>query len=279
MAIALALFSALVYGTSDYLGGRATRAAPVFAVTLLTQSTTAALAVVLVLAERAPFPGGADVGWSLGAGLMSLVGILALYEALANGAMVVVAPITAVVSAVVPVAVGVATGERPSPVAVAGIVLAVVAVALVSGVGGRAERPTPLPIAALAIVAGIGFGLLFVFLDRASDDSGFWPLCIGQLASFPVIVGLVASRRIPVAGIGRSGALAVTAGGLAIAANVSYLLATREGLLSLVAVITSMYPATTVGLATALDGERMTRSQVVGLVLAVVAVAMVAVGA
>lgn len=278
MAVVLALISALVYGTSDYLGGRATRSAPLFAVTLVTQATTVTLAVLLVTVERAPFPGSTDIAWSVGAGLMSLVGILTFYEALAKGAMTVVAPITAVVSAVVPVAVGVATGERPSAVALVGVALALVAVALVSGVGGRAERPTRPRIAALAVAAGLGFGLLFVFLDRTSDDSGFWPLCIGQLASFPIVVTLVVVRRVQVSRLGRSAGLAVAAGGLAISANVTYLLATREGLLSLVAVVSSMYPATTVGLATALDGERMTRSQIVGLVLAVVAVAMVATG-
>ena len=126
--------------------------------------------------------------------------------------------------------------------------------------------------------AGLGFGLLFVFLDRTSDDSGFWPLCIGQLASFPIVVTLAVIRGVQVRRIGRSAGLAVAAGGLAISANITYLLATREGLLSLVAVVSSMYPATTVGLATVLDGERMTPSQIVGLVLAVAAVVMVASG-
>ena len=278
MAVVLALISALVYGTSDYLGGRATRGASLFAVTLVTQATTVTLAALLVTIDDAPFPAPADVAWSVAAGLSSLVGILAFYEALAKGAMTVVAPITAVVSALVPVAVGVATGERPSAVALVGVALALAAVALVSGVGGRAEQPTRPGIVALALGAGLGFGLLFVFLDRTSDDSGFWPLCIGQLASFPIVVTLAVVRGVQVRRIGPSAGLAVAAGGLAITANITYLLATREGLLSLVAVVSSMYPATTVGLATVLDGERMTPSQIVGLGLAVAAVVMVASG-
>ena len=94
--------------------------------------------------------------------------------------MTVVAPITAVVSAVVPVTVGVAIGERPSAWALVGVVLALAAVALVSGMLGVADRPTAPIIAAVAVVAGVGFGLLFVFLDRTSDESGLWPILIGN---------------------------------------------------------------------------------------------------
>lgn len=279
MAIVLALFSAIVYGASDYAGGRATRSAPLLAVTLCTQATTVVLAIVLVAIAGDAVPSGSDVAWSAAAGLASLAGIFSFYEALAKGEMTVVAPITAVVSAVVPVVVGVATGERPSVLAVCGVALALAAVALISGVAGRAARPTTRRIIGLALVAGVGFGLLFVFLDRTSDGSGFWPLCIGQLTSFPLVIALVVARRVPIRGIGRTRWLAVAAGALAISANASYLLATREGLLSLVAVIASMYPATTVALATTLDHERLTRPQVVGLGMAVTAVAMVSLGA
>ena len=275
----LALFSAIVYGTSDYAGGRATRSAPLLTVTMYAQATTVSLSVALLAIAGDPFPPGSDVAWSAAAGLASLTGIVSFYEALSKGEMTVVAPITAVVSAVVPVAVGVATGERPSALAMIGVALALVAVALISGVTGRTARPSSPRILSLALVAGIGFGLLFVFLDRTSDDSGFWPLCIGQLTSFPVVIALIAARRVPIRGIGGAGGLAVAAGALAISANASYLLATREGLLSLVAVIASMYPATTVALATTLDHERLTRPQLVGLGMAVSAVAMVSAGA
>lgn len=283
MAVVLALISALSYGTGDYCGGRATRSLPLLRVSLVTQSTSASLALVAVLVQGVAFPGGADVAWSVAAGLMSLLGIFTFYEALARGSMTVVAPFTAVVSAVVPVVVGVASGERPSVLASGGVVLALVAVPLVSGVGGRAERATPRRIAALAFVAGLGFGLLFVFLDRTSDDSGLWPLAIGQVTAWTFVVVAVLARRPSgrdVGSDGRTGAhlLAVTAGVSNIVANVAYLQASRAGLLSLVAVITSLYPGTTVAFATVLDHERMSRVQTAGLVLAVGAVAMVGVG-
>ena len=185
MAIVLALISAVVYGVSDYCGGRAARTAPLLGVILLTQLASATVTGTVVLVAGDPFPGGEDVAWSMAAGLMSVTAIAAFYFALANGAMTVVAPITAVVSAVVPVVVGVALGERPSLLALAGVAVAIVAVALISGAGGHAERPTSPRIVVLAVLAGAGFGLLFVFLDRTSDDSGFWPLFIGQLTTLP----------------------------------------------------------------------------------------------
>ena len=246
MAIVLALISAVVYGVSDYCGGRAARSAPLLGVVLLAQLASASVTSIVVLVAGDPFPGGTDVAWSMGAGLMSVTAVGAFYFALANGAMTVVAPITAVVSAVVPVAVGIALGERPSVLAMVGVAVAIVAVALISGVGGRADRPTSRLTVALAVLAGTGFGLLFVFLDRTSDDSGFWPLLIGQLTTLPLVAAAVLVTRTDVRSVGRAGRLAVGAGTLAVVANVSYLLATREGLLSLVAVITSMYPASTV---------------------------------
>jgi drug/metabolite transporter (DMT)-like permease len=279
MSIVLALCSALLYGVSDYCGGRATRSASTFVVALIGQLASMVLTTVVVVVVLAdPFPPAADLGWSMAAGLASTAGITAFYFALANGAMTVVAPITAVVSAVVPVAVGIATGERPTAIALGGVFLAIVAVALVSGVGGRAERPTRARIVLVAVVAGTGFGLLFVFLDRTSDDSGLWPLLLAQVTSVPILAAACVSRRAKFPPRRIDAGLMVLAGSLAVAANVAYLVATREGLLSLVAVITSMYPASTVVLATVLDHERMSNTQAVGLGLAIGALGMVGAG-
>ncbi len=278
MPLLLALVSALLYGVSDYCGGRAARSASTFVVALIGQSASTVLTAVVVLLLGDPFPGAADVGWSAAAGVASTIGITAFYFALANGAMTVVAPITAVVSAVVPVAVGIALGERPAAIALVGVALAIVAVALVSGVGGRAERPTRAPIVLVAVVAGAGFGLLFVCLDRTSESSGLWPLLLAQVTSLLILATICVARRVRVAPRRFDAGLMVLAGCLAVTANVAYLAATRQGLLSLVAVVTSMYPASTVVLATVLDHERMSNSQAVGLGLAVGALGMVGAG-
>ena len=224
-----------------------------------------------------PFPGGVDVAWAAAAGTMSMFGVVAFYYVVGERRDDVVAPITAVVSVVVPVTVGVAIGERPSAWALVGVVLALAAVALVSGMLGVADRPTAPIIASWAVVAGVGFGLLFVFLDRTSDESGFssssvkWSCSCSPLAA-------IAIRRDPMKAVRPVVGLAVLAGVGSVVANVVYLAATRRGLLSLVAVITSLYPATTVGLATVLDGERLSRSQVLGMGLALVAVGLVSAG-
>lgn len=278
MPIVLALFSALAYGVSDYCGGRAARSTPTFVVTLVAQLTTVTLTGTIVAVLADPFPAADDVAWSIGAGIASTTGVTAFYYALANGAMTVVAPVTAVISAVVPLATGVALGERPTALALTGVALAIVAVGLVSGVGGRAERSTPAGVILMAVVAGIGFGMLFVFLDRTSDESEMWPLFIAQLTSLPIVITAVVARRLTFPPPRRLIGVMALAGLLAVSANVAYLVATREGLLSLVAVITSLYPASTVALATVLDQERMSSSQAVGIGLAVGALGLVTAG-
>jgi uncharacterized membrane protein len=130
----------------------------------------------------------------------------------------------------------------------------------------------------VAVVAGTGFGLLFVCLDRTSESSGLWPLLLAQLTSLLILATVCVARRVRVTSRRFDAGLMVLAGCLAVTANVAYLAATRQGLLSLVAVITSMYPASTVVLATVLDHERMSNSQAVGLGLAVGALGMVGAG-
>ncbi|MEJ7722412.1 MAG: DMT family transporter [Ilumatobacteraceae bacterium] len=187
MAIVLALISALVYGVSDYSGGRAARLAPVFLVSLVGQLAAMASVLVLLPILGDPIPGSSDIGWSAAAGLAGVLGVSAFYYALANGAMTVVAPVTAIVSAVLPVGVGLADGEQPGALALVGVVIAVLAVALVSGALEEHERPTSRRVLLIAVAAGIGFGLLFVFFDRTGDDAGAWPLLISQLVSIPLL--------------------------------------------------------------------------------------------
>lgn len=279
MAIVLALISALVYGVSDYSGGRATRLAPVFLVSLVGQLAAMAGVLVLLRILGDPIPGSSDIGWSAAAGLAGVLGVSAFYYALANGAMTVVAPVTAIVSAVLPVGVGLADGEQPGALAVVGVVIAVLAVALVSGALEEHERPTSRRVLLIAVAAGIGFGLLFVFFDRTGDDAGAWPLLISQLVSIPLLAtGVWRTGGDRVDAVPSWWIIAAIAGLLSVGANMAYLAATREGLLTIVSVVTAMYPASTVLLATALDGERIHRTQAYGLALAVAALALVAAG-
>jgi drug/metabolite transporter (DMT)-like permease len=243
------------------------------------QASALLLLVVGVPLEGSPFRWN-DLGLGALAGGVGVVGILLLYQGLATGAMGVVAPVTAVGAAVVPLVVGLATGERPAPLALVGALVALAAVGLVAG--GHEGTPTrgdersgrsPL---VLAVGAGIAFGLVFVLLGATDESSGFWPLLGGRAVSVSLVGLWLLRTRTPF--LPRPGTwwVVVGAGLLDVTANGLYLLAVREGLLSLVAVLSSLYPAATVVLARVVLGERLKPAQLAGLGLGLAGVTLIA---
>jgi len=277
MAALLALASAATYGAADFLGGLSSRRAPAVAVTLVSQA--AGLAVLLaVVAVLGGSPTRADLAWGAAAGLAGGVGLLLLYRGLAGGTMSVVAPITAVCAAAVPVAAGLAMGERPSAPALGGVVVALLAIVLVSREEAPAGAPRG-PVAAsvrTALLAGVAFGLFFVLLERTGEGAGLWPLVSARFGSIALLAAIGRAAREPLA-VPRAALGGVLAAGiLDMTANVLYLLAVREGLLSLVAVLSSLYPASTVLLATVILRERLHPVQRTGLAAAAAAVALIA---
>jgi drug/metabolite transporter (DMT)-like permease len=220
-----------------------------------------------------------DVAWGAVGGLAGGIGVMLFYRALATGVMSVVAPVTAVTGAVVPVVTGFLLGERPGTLAILGIAIAIAAVALLAREApGDREEPSVGARQAfvLAVGAGLGFGGFFVLLDRTGDDAGLWPLVASRSATFLLmaVIALVTSTAL----VPRHAAIAATlaTGVLDMSANVLFLLANREGLLAVVAVITSLYPASTIALAHVVLGERLARHQLVGLALATLAVVLIA---
>jgi drug/metabolite transporter (DMT)-like permease len=284
MAIALGLLAALTYGAADFLGGVATKTTRVFSVVLVSQILGSALLVIALPFLLDARPTTEALTWGALSGVAGAVGVAAFYQALSEGRMGVIAPITGVEAATVPVVYGLLGGERPSAVALTGVVLALVAVALVSSSSndpqvhedGKDRLLGPGVLAALG--AGLAFGAFFILLDRAGDAAGLWPLVGARASSFATIAVAVMvtgswerpsrGALLPIAG----------AGVLDVTANLLYLLATREGLLSIVAVLTSMYPATTVVLARITLDERFSRIQIGGLLVAVAGVIAIAVG-
>jgi drug/metabolite transporter (DMT)-like permease len=290
MEILLAMAAAGSYGVSGFTGGVLTRRAHVFVVFLLSQLVSSAL-LLLVVTFWADAISWSAMSWGAAAGLAGVVGTSLLYQGLAIGRMSVVAPITAVLAAGLPVLFGVAAGERPGPAALIGVVMGLIAVVLIT----RAPDPAAIKTGAnradtlavriparsrqaiiCAFGAGIGFGLFFVLLQRSPVDSGLWPL-LGTRISLVASLGLaVAIRGLSVRVPADMRLSLVGLGIVNTAADLLFLLATREGLLSLVAVITSMYPAATVALAALVLRERIARRQAVGLVIAAASVALIA---
>ncbi|WP_370188444.1 EamA family transporter [Aeromicrobium sp.] len=279
MAVLLSLLSALSYGVSDFLGGLFSKRSGPWqtAVVGQTSSTVCTVAVALFIAGD---PVGSDWVWGVVGGAGSGVGAAFLYRGLAGGRMSVVAPLSAVVCALLPVAVGLVTGDRPSALALAGIVVAFPAIALVSRVveEDAASQAAHRGGVVDGVVAGLGFGVLFVALGQVRDDAGLWPLAVAQGAAAVVVVLLAVALREAWVPRDRLAWRAVVMGPLGATATTAFLLATREGLLSVVSVISSLYPATTVLLATLVLKERIQAWQGVGLALAASAVTLVALG-
>lgn len=276
VAVLLGLIVALSYGAGDFVGGLASRRSRPVAVVLASQFVGLVLLTATLLAPGQD-PGADDLVRGLAAGAMGVVGVLLLYRGLAVGAMVVVAPITAVGSALVPLAWGLATGERPGAIALAGAMLAMVAVGLVATPSG--ERGAPEGFArevALALVAGAAFGGVFVLLGDTSSASGLWPVAAARVTSVSLAAVAVLATRTPLTYPPGSRRLVVLAGIFDAGANAAFVVAAREGLLSLVAPVSALYPAATVALAAVVLHERTSRRQRVGLALAVVAVVSIA---
>jgi drug/metabolite transporter (DMT)-like permease len=276
VSVVLALLAALVYGVSDFFGGLASRGAKALTVLIYNYPFGAVIMVALL-----PFfPGhvsGRTLAWSCAGGAFGLFGVGLLYSALAIAPMNVVSPITAVLTAVVPVVFGVATGERPGVSAWIGIVVGMVAVVLISRTpSDHPHGPVQLRPVLMAIGAGFGFGGYFICLARSDVDSGLWPVVIARIAAallvFPVAL-YAGALTVPPPQVLR---LALFSGALDAGANLFFLLATRHGYLSIASVLTALYPAGTVALAAAVLHERTGRWQRVGLALAAGSVVLVA---
>jgi drug/metabolite transporter (DMT)-like permease len=273
IGIALALLSAMAYGASDFTAGMLSRRAHFVLVGWVGQATSALLAVAVVLIAGTAVPAASVLGWGALAGFGAAAGTLALYKGLADGQMSVAAPLSAVGAAGLPVLFDVITGGSLPIGALVGVAAALPGIWLVSTSSGSSDRGGVLP----GLIAGVGFAVLFIALDRAGDDSGLWPVASSQVAAFGVITALAVAWRPGRSGGARPTWTAVWPGVFGVSATVAYFLATHHGSLSVAAVITSLYPAITIGLAGLVLHERTTRLQNLGLVLCGAAVCAFAV--
>ncbi|GAB2801762.1 DMT family transporter [Actinoallomurus bryophytorum] len=279
MIITLALASAIVFGAGDFCGGAASRRGGSTPVLMFSLPTGLGLLLIVAVGLGGTTHPGA-LAWGAASGLAGGGGMLMFYRALAEGPMSVVAPVSGLMAAVLPAAVGVARGDRLSLTAYAGIGLCLVAICFVSveKSAGRVRRRMSGPV--LAVLAGMGFGAFFVLIKQG-DDGTLWPLAASKAVGVLMVVAAAAvSGRGPAAllrdrvTIG----IAMLAGSLDVLGNALYVLAARAGMLSVAGVLSSLYPASTVLLARVVYGERLRPIQRVGLAIAVAGVGLVTSG-
>jgi drug/metabolite transporter (DMT)-like permease len=274
IAIVLALGASASWGVGDFLGGLTSRRLPVLAVLAVSQAAGLTGITIAALAFGGDFLTGVGFAAALGAGIAGVVGLAALYRGMAIGAMGVVAPISAS-AAVLPVAVGLARGERPELLQLVGVALALVGVILVSREPGAESRlATGVP---LALLAAAGFGSYFLFIDRASSDDAYWAVVAARLTSCALALPLAYARgalRVPRSAL----PVLIAIGLLDVGANLLLALALNEGFVSLVSVLASLYPVGVVVLAIAFLHERPGRSQALGGGTALAGVALISAG-
>lgn len=271
----LALAAAVLYGASDFYGGLLSRRAHYAFVGLVGQTAAATTAVLAALAIGSAAPSGAATLWGLAAGVGGAVGTLALYRGLSLGRMNVAGPLSAVGAAGVPVLVDIALGQRLTTAAVLGVGLAIPGIWLVSSESGR--RGLGAGGVGEGLLAGLGFAVLFVCLDRAGDGAGLWPVAAGQVTA-AVVLGVIAISSGRGAPRRAASWTAVWPGILGASATILYFFAAREGAMAIAAVITSLYPAFTVALAALVLRERTTLTHGAGLALCGVSVGAFVVG-
>lgn len=274
LAVVLGLASGLSWGVADFLGGLASRRAAALTVVALSQGVGLALALMVLAILRPDAPSGTSLLLGLAAGLSGVIGLMAFYRAMAVGSMSVIAPISAL-GALVPVVVDLVAGNTPAAIVLAGMASALLGAALVA----RAPGPASPGGVTLALVAAVGFGGFFSLLAEAADgESALWALISARAASVPFAVLVVVATGVGLALHGRVLVMTVVGGCLDASANLMFAAGSQRGLTSVVAVLGSLYPVTTVALAGLILHERLGRLQAAGAALALVGVGMIALG-
>ena len=246
MAILLAVLSSVAFGGADFLGGLTSRRAP--AVTVVFTAHLAGLAVMAVATPLwgAEGPLGAAVLWGAGAGASGAIGLVALYHALATTRFSIAAPAAALFGAILPVGYGLMIGDRPTLLAWLGVAVAIPSLLLITATRrgeGSAVRTDARRAVFWGALAGLGFALFGIFISRSSVDAGLWPLVGARAASIPVVAALALGLRRPLLATPPALGLALVVGAADMGANILYLAALHRGLISLVVVVGSLYPA------------------------------------
>jgi drug/metabolite transporter (DMT)-like permease len=269
----LSLLAAVSWGAADFSGGVAAKAANVFRVVLIAHATGLIFMLSLALLAREPIPNWRSLIWGAVAGFVGGIGLAAFYKSLALGTMGVNASLSAVIAALVPLLFSFGSEGLPHAIQMAGLAVAMLSIWVIAGQRGGASQSKGL---GLAVIAGLGFGGFLLFIKLAGSQAVFWPLVAARSASLLLMLTIAMSSRGKWK-VRRSTAFYMLAAGvLDSGANALYVAATQRGRLDVAAVLSSFYPAGTIILARVLLKERFSRMQSAGIVMALVAVALIA---
>lgn len=272
MTFALALGGALSYGLADFSGGYASRRLPPWGVTVWSQTIgllPLAVGIGLFPATRVTVT---DLAWGAAAGVGGVIGVGLLYRSLSEGTMAIVSPLTAATTAAIPVVVDLVAGGTLGLASALGVLLALAAIATIAG--ERSEQRLSPRLVLMALAAGTGFAIFFIAISQTAEASGFWPLVSARAMTLPI--GLLIHRSLePRIRPTLAGFRWVAAAGLLdMGANLLVAVALQRGPLGIVSVLSSMYPVVTALVAVAVVGERLTRVQMTGVLMALTAVAL-----
>jgi drug/metabolite transporter (DMT)-like permease len=272
LAVLFALSAAVAWGSGDFTGGLASRRIGPFQTVFIAYSVGLIALVIVVLARREPFPAAADLLWGAVAGLSGMVGLGFLFRGFAAGRMGIVAPVSAVLAAAIPVIFTAFTEGLPRQLQLLGFGLAIASIWMLSRPERLGGRPAGL---GMALLAGLGFSGFFIAIGQVSASAVFWPLVAGRLAACAVMAALAFFTRRPLIPSPFPLGLLVLAGLLDVTGNLFFLLAMQLGRMDVTAVLGSLYPAVTAILAWLLTKEHMARLQMMGVAIAVLAIVMI----
>jgi drug/metabolite transporter (DMT)-like permease len=273
LSILFGLTSALTWGAADFTGGIASKRTNVYGVVIGAEGFGMFLFAILALIFRESTPPLQTWLWSGASGLSAGIGLLLLYRSLANGRMSVAAPVSAVIGAMLPVAVGALLDGLPGAWKIAGILLAMAAVWLVAG-GEGGNASARLNDIILPVIAGIFFGVYFVGMHQAGKEAVFWPIAAARLVAATCLSGYALATHQPWKPERKHWPLIALSGLLDACGNAFYVLSGQVGRLDVAAVISSLYPGSTVLLARIFLHERLSRLQLAGIITALVAIVL-----
>jgi drug/metabolite transporter (DMT)-like permease len=272
LAALFALTAAVSWGSGDFANGLgARRIGPIHAL-LISLSIGLIAMIALVAASRESLPAPDDFFWGVLGGLFGLSGFIFLMQGFVKGRMSIVAPVSAVLAPVVPVLISVLTLGLPQILQLAGFALALISIWMLSSGGADRSKPSGI---GYALLAGLGFGIFFTTLDQISEGVVFWPLLASRFVASSVLAVYILITRQPLIPAKTPWKVLIAAGILDVGGNVFFLQAVQTGRLDIASVLVSLYPAVTVLLATLIIKERLNRVQIIGVVLAVTAIALI----